>query len=58
MEAVHVYPIDDLFLHILLGTSCPCKPKIEQRFEEVDYILITHNSYDMRELGEAEQPSA
>lgn len=51
MSVVHVYPLDDLFPHILDGADCPCRPKIE---EVEGGIVITHNSYDRRE--QAEQP--
>ena len=47
-DDIDVMPIDDLHEHIP-GSNCPCKPIIEV----VGAILIiTHNSYDHREIVE------
>lgn len=58
MEALHVYPLDDLHEHFLwcvypaVGHPyCPCKcnPTFE---EQGDEILVIHNSFDGREVFE------
>lgn len=43
----HVYPIDDLKEHVLHGSKCWCKPKVD-----LDLDIITHNSMDERESFE------
>jgi len=58
MEALHVYPLNDLHEHLLecvypvIGHPyCPCK--CCPLFEEHDGdILIVHNSFDGREVFE------
>ena len=41
---LHVFPIDDLRDHVLVGCDCWCNPE----YDEVDDI-VTHNSMDGRE---------
>ncbi len=46
---IHVYPINDLQEHILIGVDCPCKPDVEV----IGAILvIVHNAFDHREIVE------
>lgn len=46
-SAYHVYPVGDLREHVTEGTTCWCRPNIEQ-----DGALIIHNSMDQREKYE------
>ena len=46
---IHVYPIKDLANHNLDDTRCVCKPNIKIENNE---IVIIHNSFDKREIGE------
>lgn len=46
---MHVYPIKDLASHNLDNTRCVCKPNIKIENNE---IVIIHNSFDRREIGE------
>lgn len=47
-ENVHVVPINDLREHVIDGTTCWCKPRVD---EEMDNLVI-HNSMDERESYE------
>ena len=47
----HVLPIDDLKPHNEEGTECDCVPIIE---EYEHGVVVIHNAYDGRELGEEE----
>jgi hypothetical protein len=49
MNDLHVYPIDDIFNHKLVGTTCQCGPKIQV---EGATLIVVHNSFDKRELFE------
>jgi hypothetical protein len=42
---IHVYPLDDIEEHCIIGTDCKCNPIIESNAE----IIIVHNSFDGRE---------
>lgn len=48
-DDTHVYPLDDDKEHILVGTDCPCEPRIEVQGSS---LLIIHNAWDFRELHE------
>lgn len=45
MNVQHVYPTNDLVPHILVGTDCPCGPRVE-RFDG-GYVVV-HNAWDER----------
>lgn len=45
MTVVHVIPVNDIRDHVEDGIYCPCMPR-------EDGQVITHNSYDGREIGE------
>lgn len=47
-ERINVTPVDDIYSH-LENEMCECKPSIEISGPN---LLITHNSYDGRELIE------
>jgi len=47
--AVSVLPVNDIMPHDEFETTCPCEPKVEFIDGE---MLITHNSFDGRELAE------
>jgi hypothetical protein len=44
---IHVYPLDDIEEHCIIGSDCKCNPRaiIESNAE----IIIVHNSFDGRE---------
>ena len=44
-----VLPINDLMPHDEFETTCPCEPRLEIIKGE---MLLTHNSFDGRELSE------
>jgi hypothetical protein len=44
-----VLPVEDIMPHDEFETTCPCEPKVEFINGE---MLITHNSFDGRELSE------
>lgn len=46
-EWSHVYPVDDLKEHVLVGTNCWCRPEIDECEN-----LVIHNSLDRREVYE------
>jgi hypothetical protein len=48
-DDIHVYPVNDSKPHILSGTDCPCKPRVEI---EGATLVIIHNSWDNREIIE------
>lgn len=48
-DDIHVYPINDLENHVLTGTDCPCKPRVEV---EGATLVIIHNAFDKREVVE------
>ncbi len=41
-EYTHIFPPNDLVLHELVGTNCPCGPRIEGK-------VVIHNAWDERE---------
>lgn len=43
----HVYPLGDLRDHIVSGTSCWCRPRVDD-----DDLVVVHNSMDGREKYE------
>jgi hypothetical protein len=45
----HIFPINDLREHVLVGPDCPCEPEIK-----VDgaSLIVVHNAYDHREIVE------
>jgi hypothetical protein len=47
MDWQHIYPLNDLIDHTLVGFECPCNPSID--FNE---HLVTHSSMDRRECFE------
>ena len=47
-DDIHIIPLGDLHEHIV-GTNCPCEPKIEVEGEVLIYI---HNAWDHREAVE------
>lgn len=51
---VHVYPINDVVIHDLVGTDCICGPETEPvpRDDGSMGWLITHHSLDGREKHE------
>lgn len=44
----HVSPNNDAKAHILVGTDCHCRPRVDW-----NELIIVHNSYDAREHFEA-----
>lgn len=46
---IHVYPLKDLWGHVLSGTDCPCEPRVELEGEN---LIVVHNSFDHREIIE------
>jgi len=48
-DDTHVYPLNDLYEHITIGTECPCNPRIEVIGPS---LLIIHNAWDNREMFE------
>lgn len=46
---IHLIPVNDLVIHEE-NTTCDCQPKVE--FLESGDMMVTHNSYDGRELLE------
>lgn len=52
MDYYHNYPVNDLEKHFG-GYDCPCNPTIEfMTTNGLDYIMITHNAFDFREVKE------
>jgi len=45
MNVWHVYPENDLVPHILLGTECPCGPRVEWLDEG---CVVVHNAWNER----------
>ncbi len=45
----HVFPVNDLREHVLVGPDCPCKPKI---VVEGAHLIVVHNAFDRREIAE------
>jgi len=54
VSAVHTYPIDDVVEHDTESFDCICCPTIEPPKVWGDDYLVIHNSFDGRELEEAE----
>lgn len=48
-KPIHVYPINDLREHILVGFGCHCGPTV---IYENGVPIVRHNSYDGREIKE------
>ena len=46
---ISVLPMNDLMPHDEFETTCPCEPSLEIINGE---MLLTHNSFDGRELSE------
>ena len=46
---VHTYPLNDKQEHILIGTDCPCEPRVAVHGAN---LIIMHNSFDHREIIE------
>ena len=46
---ISVLPLNDLMPHDEFETTCPCEPSLEIINGE---MLLTHNSFDGRELSE------
>lgn len=46
---IHVYPVNDLQEHVLVGVDCPCDPDVEVIGAT---LLIVHNAFDHREIIE------
>lgn len=54
MSTVHVYPLDDLIEHEIVGSDCVCGPKerpVEADDGSIGWIVV-HSSLDGRELHE------
>lgn len=49
-DTYHIVPENDTYPHFTDGRPCNCNPK-ETKFDNGN-LLITHNSYDGRELLE------
>lgn len=52
---VYVYPLNDRYPHeIGAEAACPCNPVETPVYSEGEYrgVIVTHNSYDGRELLE------
>ena len=45
----HIYPIDDIFPHLLVGIQCLCRPLIKW---EGMLMIVIHYSWDNREIME------
>lgn len=50
MAIFHITPINDLEPHDEEGMMCKCEPKAS--FNDQGHMIITHNSFDGRELLE------
>ena len=53
-SAVHVYPVDDLVEHELVGDNCICGPQpvvVKCDDGSIEWV-IAHHSLDGRELSE------
>jgi hypothetical protein len=48
-DDIHVYPLNDLWEHIVDGPGCPCEPRIEVSGAALLYV---HNAFDHREIVE------
>jgi hypothetical protein len=44
---IHVYPLDDIEEHYIIGTTCKCQPNVI--IENDSEIIVVHNSFDGRE---------
>ena len=44
---LHVYPLNDLIPHLLMGTHCGCIPRTEE-----GGCLVVHRAWDEREQQE------
>lgn len=54
-EKWHVYPVNDIRMHMTEGFMCWCHPRIQEQ-ENGDYVVV-HNSLDGRELKEEKRKS-
>jgi hypothetical protein len=54
VSAIHVVPVNDLFVHETLGDDCPCGPRQEpvQGTDGSTGWLVVHHSLDGREANE------
>lgn len=50
----HVEPANDLKAHVIKGTNCHCKPRVDVQPNGAKIVI--HNSYDGRELYETDEP--
>ena len=48
-DDIHVYPINDLRQHVLVGVDCPCEPIVTVAGA---VLKISHNAFDHREIVE------
>lgn len=48
-DDIHVYPINDLREHVVIGVDCPCEPCVEVIGAN---LLVIHNAFDNREIIE------
>lgn len=46
----HVYPVGDLKPHVTRVPICHCNPKLQ--VQDNGGLVVTHNSYDGREMEE------
>lgn len=51
-QRVHVVPVNDTFKHDSSGSPCWCGPREEAVTNDGTGVVITHNSFDGRELWE------
>ena len=47
-RVIHVYPVDDLAIHVMTE-HCPCGPRVEH---EYGGVVVIHNALDGREAAE------
>jgi hypothetical protein len=45
----HVFPTDEVHVHVLYGEDCPCRPRLEPVHS---IVIVVHNSFDGREAVE------
>ena len=50
---LHVYPLDDVAEHVLLGLTCPCHPRER---EENGQLIIVHNLFTLERPAPDELP--
>jgi hypothetical protein len=49
---IHVYPLDDLVKHEVVGTGCPCGVHVDWSHAEA---VVLHRALDSREVTEASE---